>query len=54
MAWLISLFFARFGLHYSLGFLYVASQVGQWEQFAALAVVLVLGALWRELEKTVE
>lgn len=54
MAWIISLFFARFGLHYSLGFLFVASQVVEWEQFAALSVILVLGALWRELQKTVE
>jgi hypothetical protein len=54
MAWFISLFFARFGLHYSLGFLYVASQVTDWGQFAALAVLLVVGAFWRELQKTVE
>ena len=53
IAWILSLFFARFGLHYSLGFLYVASQVTDWQQFAALAVLLVVGALWRELAKSV-
>jgi hypothetical protein len=54
MAWIISIFFARFGLHYSLGFLFVAAHVTQWEQFGALAVVLILGAIWRELQKTAE
>ena len=52
--WLVSLFFVRFGLHYSLGFLYVSSLVTDWAEFGALAVLLVVGALWREIQKTVE
>lgn len=54
-AWVVSLFgFERFGLALSLGFLYVASNVDQWEEFGALAVVGVAYGVYKSLIKVVE
>ncbi len=53
-AWFVSFFFARFGLHYSLGYLFVCSFCRNWDEFGAFSVLLVVAALFKELRRATE
>lgn len=54
VAFFIGAFFNRFGLYYSLGYLYAATQVTQWTQFGALTLVLIVGVMLHEFTKAMD